>query len=321
MGKRQDNLETTLMTIEILRHIAKNRLTTCAEIRSHLSGLGIERSERTIQRHLEALSEHFDIERDDRSKPYGYRWKYQSVGLNLPTMNEAESLLFLLAKKNLSPLLPQHVLQSMQPFFDQAHQKLNLDSPHKPEKEWLNKVIVAPTSQPLLPPPIEAGVLEMLSSALFHNRYVDMVYERADGRVLTNRISPLALVQQGHLMYVIVVFEGYKDLRHLALHRFKQVTLTPFEFQRPKNFNLKAYVDAGHFGYTSGHQIRLRFSTTPKQAVYFLESRLSEDQEVIQQEKEFYRFQATIVDTSMLDDWLNSFGDEVWDIEKEKVVN
>ncbi|NOL51090.1 helix-turn-helix transcriptional regulator [Pelistega suis] len=321
MGKRQDNLETTLMTIEILRHIAKHRLTTCAEIRTHLLGLGIERSERTIQRHLEMLSEHFDIERDNRSKPYGYRWKYQSVGLNLPTMNEAESLLFLLAKKNLSPLLPQQVLQSMQPFFEQAHQKLHVDALDKPEKEWLNKVIVAPTSQPLLPPPIEEGVLETLSSALFHNRYVDIVYERADGRVLNYRVSPLALVQQGHLMYVVVVFDGYTDFRHLALHRFKQATLTSFGFHRPKNFNLKEYVDAGHFGYTSGHQIRLRFSTTPKQAVYFLESRLSEDQTVIQQESYFYRFQATVVDTSMLEDWLNSFGDEIWDIEKEEVLD
>jgi hypothetical protein len=42
----------------------------------------------TVQRQLEMLTEHYDIERDDRSKPYGYRWKESAKGLSLPVMTE-----------------------------------------------------------------------------------------------------------------------------------------------------------------------------------------------------------------------------------------
>lgn len=62
---------------------------------------------RTIQRLLEVLSEKFDIERDDQSKPYGYRWKERSAWLALPYLSGfAESLLLQLAQQQLSLLLP-----------------------------------------------------------------------------------------------------------------------------------------------------------------------------------------------------------------------
>lgn len=53
---------------------------------------------RTIQRQLEMLCQHFDMEQDDRSKPYGYRWLSHSKGFSIPTLNEQESLLLMLAE-------------------------------------------------------------------------------------------------------------------------------------------------------------------------------------------------------------------------------
>ena len=39
------------------------------------------------------ITEHFDVECDDRGKPYGYRWKVKAKGLSLPGMSQQESLL------------------------------------------------------------------------------------------------------------------------------------------------------------------------------------------------------------------------------------
>ncbi|TOL80716.1 WYL domain-containing protein, partial [Vibrio parahaemolyticus] len=58
--------------LEILKRIPKHRKITALEIREQLEVIGISRDIRTIQRNLEMLSEHFPIDRDTRSKPYGY---------------------------------------------------------------------------------------------------------------------------------------------------------------------------------------------------------------------------------------------------------
>ncbi|MBR8451180.1 hypothetical protein KDW11_07730 [Burkholderia multivorans] len=105
MAKRSDTLNTTVLALELLRRIPRNRRATAAELHEQLSHAGIERDIRTIQRLLETLCQHFDIECDDRSKPYGYRWKVYSSGLSLPVLSEQEALLLLLAEEHLSHFL------------------------------------------------------------------------------------------------------------------------------------------------------------------------------------------------------------------------
>jgi hypothetical protein len=68
-SKREDGVDTGILLIEILKRIPRRGKVTAAEIQSQLSAQGMDRSLRSIQRHLDTLSEKFDIERDDRSKP------------------------------------------------------------------------------------------------------------------------------------------------------------------------------------------------------------------------------------------------------------
>ena len=90
-------METTLLAIELLRRIPRNRKITASELHQQLRDAGIVRDVRTIQRQLEMLSEHFHLERDDRSKPYGYRWPKHAGGLSIPNLSLQESLLLRLA--------------------------------------------------------------------------------------------------------------------------------------------------------------------------------------------------------------------------------
>ena len=79
MNKRPNNLDTVVLVLEMLKRIPRGHKVTAPELAKQLEDAGLKRDIRTIQRQLEELSQRFDIERDDRSKPYGYRWKKRST--------------------------------------------------------------------------------------------------------------------------------------------------------------------------------------------------------------------------------------------------
>ena len=75
MPRRPDTKETVLLAIELMKRIPRSGSVTVQELHRQLVGTGLEREERTLQRQLKMLCEHFDIECDDRTRPHGYRWK------------------------------------------------------------------------------------------------------------------------------------------------------------------------------------------------------------------------------------------------------
>jgi hypothetical protein len=185
--QRPDTHETVLLALELMRRIPRQRKVSATDLHEQLQGMGWQRDLRTIQRQVETLSEHFDIERDDRSKPYGYRWRECAQGLAVPQLTPQESLLLQLAEEHLKHLLPARLMQSMDGFFSQARR--NLGDSHNQrsdtaalEREWPRKVRVVATSQPLLPPAIAPGVLEAVSDALYANRWLHIDYQNAAGK-------------------------------------------------------------------------------------------------------------------------------------------
>ena len=195
MAKRSDTKETVLLALELLRRIPRNRKVSASELHEQLAGQGINRDIRTIQRQMEMLSDHFDIERDDRNKPYGYKWKERAEGLALPMLTEHESLLLTLAEQHLRNLLPASLMKSMEGFFFQARTNLGPHANSKREREWLSKVRVVSTTQPLLPPKINAGVFEEVSNALYGNRWLNLDYKNAAGKRSNVEVMPLGLAQ------------------------------------------------------------------------------------------------------------------------------
>lgn len=182
MPKRPDTLETVRLSLELLKRIPKGRSISTSELHKQLSEAGYARDLRTIQRQMEVLSEHFDIERDDSSRPFRYCWKERATGLNLPGLSAQESLLLMLAERQLKELLPARLMKSMDGFFAQARNQLDAKSASTSEREWLKKVRVVSTTQPLLPPKLVAGVFEQVSNALYNNHWLDVDYRNAEGR-------------------------------------------------------------------------------------------------------------------------------------------
>ena len=310
MSKRPGFLETIPLSHELLRRIPKGRTITALELHQQLTDAGFERNMRTIQRQLEVLSEIYDIDRDDSTKPYRYCWKERAKGLSLPSLSAQESLLLTLAEQQLGSLLPAKLMKSMEGFFAQARSQLGGENVTQREREWLEKVRVVSTTQPLLPPKINSTVFEQVSNALYGNYWLDVVYRNAAGKQTNARVMPLGLAQQGPRLYLVCRFDGYENERSLALHRMISASATPFTFERPKDFSLKQYDDDGRFGYGDGKLIRLSFHIEKEAGFHLLESPLSEDQQVVELD-DAYQITATVVDSAMLEWWLRGFGEAI----------
>ena len=319
MAKRSDTIETVVLALELLRRIPRNRKISASELHEQLAGAGVSRDLRTIQRQLEMLSEHFGIERDDRNKPYGYRWKDNAKGLALPMLSEQESLLLSLAEQQLRPLLPSSLMKSMEGFFVQAHSNLGPDAHAKREREWLSKIRVVSQTQPLLPPKIGPGVLEQVSNALYNNLYLNVNYKSAAGKATVADVMPLGLAQQGPRLYLVSRFQGYENERSLALHRLVSAKASTLTFERPKDFDLQKYDDDGRFGFGEGKRIQLTFRITKDAGLQLLESPLSIDQQV-KELVDHFEISATVVDTAQLQWWLRGFGEAIAEVRRHPAV-
>lgn len=317
-AKKPDTFETLSLALELLRRIPRSRKISTKELHEELQAAGYERDERSIQRLLKLLSERFDIERDERSLPYGYRWGERDQGFIMPGLNRQESLLLLLAEQQLRPLLPPSVMRSMDGFFKQARANLAPHQNARLEKEWLRKVRVVSETQPLLPPTLAEGVLDAVSAALYANHWLEVDYTNQRDERKTHRVMPLGLVQQGPRLYLVCRFEGYDNQRILALHRIHAATDSGLPFERPEDFDLAAYEGEGHLAFSNGPRIRLQFDIDKAAGRHLLESPLAEDQNV-QFGPEAYTISATVPQTLLLDRWLNSFGGQIRNISKTAV--
>jgi predicted DNA-binding transcriptional regulator YafY len=317
MAKRSDTLETALLAVELLRRIPRVKKITASELHSQLKDAGLERDIRTIQRQLEMLSEHFEIERDDRSKPYGYRWLEQARALAVPNLTPQESLLLQLAEEHLKNLLPTRLMKSLDAFFVQARRNLGPDSTARLEREWPNKVRVVATSQPLMPPQITAGVFEAVTEALYCNKWLNLEYRNASGKLSAIDVMPLGLAQQGPRLYLVCRYRGYDNERCLALHRILTAKISTLVFDRPKEFDLKKFDDDGRFGFGEGELIQLTIRIKKSAGLHLLESPLSKDQQVVERKDGQLEISATVVDSAMLDWWLRGFGNDVTSVKKE----
>lgn len=319
MSSRPSDIDATLLQLEILRRIPKRPNSIDAKtLHQQLFDAGFERDLRSIQRILKILCEHFEIECNDETKPHTYAWLERSSGLALPLLNEQQSLLLKLAEQQLKYLLPANILSSMKPFFEQADRMVS-GAKDKPEYQWLGKVCSTPTSQPLIPAKVKEEIFTAVSQALFTNKMLNIEYQNQQGKKHTANIMPLAIAQQGASIYLVCRYDGFADNRLLALHRIRKAEISTFSFQRPKDFNLKNYQDAGHLGFGNGEKVRLTFSIDKCAGFHLTETPLSKDQKILEESDEHYRFQATVADNDMLTWWIRKFGEDIWDIEKESV--
>lgn len=314
MAKRARTQNTLTFVFELLKRIPRSHKITANELHEQLESAGFERSVRSIQRNLDMLCEHFDIVKDDRSKPFGYSWMKDSKGLSLAQLGPQESLLLSLAEDYLMHLLPSNVFCSLSGFFEQARYNLHSSTSNKKEVGWLSKVRVVSETQPLLPPQIDSEVFKNVSEALYHDRLLNIEYYNVKKQQRSAMVMPLGLAQQGSRLYLVCRFDGYDNERSVAIHRITKATVSTFNFDRPKDFKLSQYDADARFGFGEGEKCIITFCITKQAGFHLTETALSKDQQ-IEEYEDHYKITATLVKSKQLKDWLGGFEDKVWDVE------
>ena len=315
MPRRPPGLETLQLALQLLKNIPRNKFVNASDMLRRLDEQGIKRELRTVQRQLDALSDAFDIERDMRNKPYGYKWKSEAKPLSLPGLSASESLVLAMGHAHLSQLMPARVRKEMGAFFEQADGNLrNLDTASKTpklqkERAWLKKVRVVPATQPLLPPTIQPGVFEAVSDALFHDHWLAVKYTNAKGKRQDTNVMPLGLAQQGVRLFLVCRFEGFDDERTLALHRMQTAKDTHRAFERLTDFDLERYDNEGRVGFGDGKLIKLKIAVSDFHRRILEETPLSKDQ-TIEQIRGRNIVTATLVESQQLVWWLRGLGDD-----------
>ena len=161
----------------------------------------------------------------------------------------------------------------------------------------------------MLAPRIAPGVFDVVSNALYADRWLALGYRNKNGRRAPVKVMPLGLAQQGPRLYLVCRFEGFDNERSLAMHRIVTAEMGA-AFVRPGSFDLEKYDNDGRFGFGEGRMIKLVFQVSKAAGQHLLESPLSKDQRV-KEMRDSYLISASVVESQQLRWWLRGFGEDL----------
>jgi predicted DNA-binding transcriptional regulator YafY len=281
-------------------------------LRGQLAAQGFAITDRSLQRDLMELSSTFPIACDDRERPYGWSWQQDAPTFNLPALSIPEALTLAMVETHLKSFLPQPMVKTLEALFQAARQRLNSEPPPHRVRSWLNKVRIVPPTQALLPPRVSAAVHAAVSQALLEERQLRISYRRAGSKeYATYVVHPLGLIQRGTVLYLAVRYEGYDNVRTLALHRIRSAEIQHAAASGPPGFSLDDQVARGTYHFGSGKKLQLVAVFDADTAEHLLESPLSVDQQIKNLDDGRIQITATVLDTLQLRWWLLGFGEYV----------
>ena len=117
----------------------------------------------------------------------------------IPGITLAQAMSILLIEDLLKPLLPASFLESLQINFNQAQAQAKLQTlPQDQGKAgWQGKILYVRPSLPMLPPKIDAVVLDTVQQALLNDRQIEIHYQgNIDDASKKKTLHPFCLVQR-----------------------------------------------------------------------------------------------------------------------------
>lgn len=302
---------------DILKMLSKDRALKTSEVHQKLEQLGHTMSKRTVERDLQSLSCAYPIITDEKENSLW--WKYsQGVAINLfPGLSEAEAVSFIMLKQFAEQLLPQSLAQDLEPYFQEAKRTLSSGITKSAIRSWPDKIRTVPANQPLMKPQVSHDVQKEVHAALLRDHQLRVHYQ-AQGKPEPKEyvINLLGLVEHGAAQYLVVNFEGHEAERIIALHRIHQAEMLPIKTNKPKDFDLDAYIASGAFGFSGDApeiEVVLRFYNGA--GFHLKETPLSVDQQVNEIDEQTLEVTATVRDNRRFRWWINSFASDVCVIE------
>ncbi|EGU36851.1 hypothetical protein [Vibrio scophthalmi] len=226
---RFSTYEHLSLVFEIYQLVPYHFKTTTLEIKHQLTEREIHRDIRTIQRNLNVLVVLNLIEKDDRSKPYGYQNKLHQRHALPPR----DALIFQLANEHLIHLTPASLLNALQSRFEDARRSLFSTASANKERQWLKKI----SSQ--LPRQIYEENFQKINTALYHNHWLTLHLHE------TTKLYVMPLGLMHHYPAIELIIGQYVneqlETQVIAIEHIQAVSVSTFTFEYPSTFNVKTH--------------------------------------------------------------------------------
>lgn len=311
MPRTKPGMKSTLLRQwKMLRMIPRlPRKIGTADLMRKLEAADFNVDLRTIQRDLNQLSEVLPLT-SDQAKPQGWAWKEAAEQFDIPGMEPQVALAFYMAEAHLRSLLPASTVDTLRPWFSASHRVL--DEHGNGIAHWPEKIRVLPRGLPQKSPEIDACVQAMVYQAVLQERQLQICYGREADERREYVIHPLALVVRNQVIYLVCLFDGFDDIRQLAMQRIHAAEVLELPAAKPADFVLDDYIAQGAFGVVFGDEaLPLETRFMRHLAIHLRETPIADDQVIEDIDEDFIRLTAKVPDTLELRLWLKSFGDEV----------
>ena len=283
---------------------------TAQALQSKLAELGFNVTQRTIQRDLNDLFRLFQFTCNEKGKPFGWYWQ-PGASVSLPGLSIAEALSLRLIRDFLKPLLPNAILLSIQPQFQQAEETLRTLQTTNPFASWQDKVCFVTPTLTMQPPTIHDGVLDTVQTALLKDHQLEVSYQGIhDQQLKSLTLHPLGIIQRGAVSYLAATAFQYQDVRLYAIHRFQAASMLELPANRPAEFSLQDYTSQGALEFGGGGKMGLKATVSAVLADYLRETPLAEDQ-ALHPENDDYHLTASVTDSWQLRWWILSQGPNI----------
>lgn len=310
LAQDADRYRNFRVQTEILRCLSTHRSWLSGkDVARYLDDAGLKPySTRNLQNVLSNLVEgNANIERVLEGRTYRYRWTGERPQW-LHGLDDRDILTLMLARRHLEHLLPYDVRMGLDNKLTASQELTNSKGMSQLLKSWPDKVATISLLPRMQAPCLSADVLSHISEALLNDRWLNIDYQNAAGRQLSDvRVMPLALVQQGERLFLVCRFEGHDNNRNLALHRIQVAQATPHPFERP-DFSLTDYIDRGGFGFGNGERVVIRLVVAPHLASLLRETPLSADQHLSKRDDGRFNVSATVIRGEQIRWWVRMHG-------------
>ncbi|MGC9185473.1 MAG: helix-turn-helix transcriptional regulator [Thiomonas sp.] len=313
--------QTFLRRIDILQRLpahGSGRITA-RDLVTQLQAAGYAVEKRTIERDLEFLRDGSawlgQVVCDDRSKPYGWSIVRNSQRRAIAGLSVDEALALAWIDRYGQGLLPQGMVQTLQPFFREAQERLRHD---QRAQAWLAHKVRVINARPVAPPPAASpAVLRVVTQALYEDVQLQLDYRNAQGAQSRMTVSPLALVSRDLNLYLVAWIARFANLRVLQVSRIRGVKVLNVAAERPVEFDIDAYLATGVFQLGGEEErVRLRFTAFAGQPL--LDAPMGRAQEVhAQGEDGLLELSAIVRVSPQFKAWLLGYGAAVTVIEPQ----
>ena len=297
--------DTALRYLEMLQLIPRfPHAINTAELKDKLTELGYEINVRSIQRDLEKLSVSFPLIADESVRPYRWSFDAGASARMLPTLDMSTAITFELARAYLSPILPNRVMQHLEPHFREAHAVLKRNG--NPLAHWPEKIRLISRGLGNNRPDIDAEVLEIVTQALLDEHQCRMTYCARNWKQPENiTVHPLGLVFRDPNTYLIATIDGREGVRQLVMHRVSSVQALPDRINKPQGFELHGFIDSGAMHVLRTQEsVDLLLRCDKPVLSHLLETPLAENQQVVNETETNFEVRVKLADSQDLRWWL-----------------